>query len=400
MGWTRFIPAAIAVLALAGGAVALLLAGGDEGRSLAAIPPPAPCEPDARDRNPGDRAIAPSRDGPLTSRVGRALPYGFNDAAYETGQLELDEALELYRRAGASLWRLPLDWGKVERERGTLDFSHYDEIYCAALAAGVRIDWHITGIPAWSAPLGACGEPCVRPPEDEHLRELRRFAEAAAIRYPRSAAFEAWNEPNLVSFWGGRPSPAAYVKVMEAIYAGVKDGDPEMPVLGGALSNNPTDEADGNVSLRTFLAAILELGAEDHMDGFSLHAYPIAPIGEEGDQFTAALATTRSLLGADVRIWVTETGAPTEEGGFAPAMSEAGQAEAMTAIYDELAVAPDVDAVLFHTLVDPGPDVPGGPGFGFFDEPTGDALPAAKPVACAVFERAHGRRPCPASQGS
>src|SRR5690606_3174771 len=159
-----------------------------------------------------------------------------------------------------------------------------------AREAGVRIDWHITGIPAWAAPFGLCSDPCVRPPQDEHLPALRRFAEAAAIRYPGAAAFEAWNEPNLKSYWKDDPDPEDYEPVLEAISAGVKDGNPRAPVLGGALSNNPTDEPNGNLSLRTYLSRMLELGAADHMDGLSLHAYPVAGIGEEGDQFSAALA--------------------------------------------------------------------------------------------------------------
>ena len=350
------------------------------------LPPPPACEPDAADLNPDNRRIAPSRGKPLVERRGGHMPFGFNDSAYLVGELTLDRTLELDHAAGATLWRLPLDWGAVEREPGELDFSRYDEIYCAAVRAGVSPVFHLTGIPAWAAPSGECPDPCLRPPEDEHLPALRRFAEITAIRYPRAAAIEVWNEPNLPVFWGGLADPAKYLPLLEAIYGGVKDGNPGMPVIGGVLSNNPTDIAD-KLSLGTYLAGMLEGGAARYMDGFSLHAYPIQPLGTEGEQFTPPLELSRELLdraAAGIRIWVTEVGAPTAPGAFHPEVSLAGQAALMSGVYRRLDEDGGADAVLFHTLVDPGPLVPGGPGFGFFTAPDASGTVTTKPVVCAV----------------
>lgn len=389
------LPAAAVVIVIAVAVAVILREAGDQD-VVAEIPPPPACEPEAKDLNPRNVDVAPTRGERLIETRGDHLPYGFNDAAFQTGQLELDQALDLYRVSGGTIWRLVLDWGVVESSPGELDFSYYDEIYCAMLDAGVRPDWTVTGIPAWAAPLGVCGDPCVRPPEDEHLEQFRRFAEIAAIRYPRSVAFEAWNEPNLRSYWGGdTPDVSGYLKVLEAVYRGVKDGNPEMPVLGGALSNNPNDEPGGNVSLHTYLADMLGRGAAEHMDGLSLHAYPVAGIGDSGDQFTAALDATRALLPEGTRIWVTEVGAPTASGSFAPEVSLDEQATMMAEAYRRLDTAPDVDAVLFHTLVDPGRDVPGGTGFGFFTAPDDDGNAEPKPVVCAVRELAHPGEPCP-----
>ena len=392
-------PAAAVVIVAA--AVALVAIRESRDAGVVAEPPPPPeCEPGGRDRNPADEPARPRRGEPLIARQAGHIPFGFNDAAVQVGQLGLDEALELYRASGATIWRLVIDWGAVERSPGELDFSRYDELYCGMLAADVRPLWSVTGIPAWAAPLGLCGDPCVRPPEDEHLPQLRRFAEIAASRYPRSVAFEAWNEPNLASYWGGSsPDASGYAKVLEAIYDGVKDGDPEMPVLGGALSNNPTDEPGGNVSLRTFLAEMLDRDALDHMDGLGLHAYPIAAIGEPGDQFTAALDVARELLPRGVRIWITEIGAPTAGGAFAPEVTPDRQAAMMAEAYRRLDASADVDAVLFHTLVDPNAAIPGGTGFGFFERPGDDGSAAPKPVVCAVRTLARPDEPCPAAAG-
>ena len=365
---------------------------------LAELPPPPPCEQGAADLNPSDRPVAPSRSEPLIERVRNHIPVGFNDSAFLLGQLELDQALRLYDTVGATIWRLPLDWGEVESSPGEIDFSKYDEIYCAAVAAGVHPLWHVTGVPPWAAPLGTCYQPpCVRPPEAEHLPQLRRFAELAAIRFPRSAAFEAWNEPNLTAFWGGVANPSEYLPVLDAIYSGVKDGNPGLPVLGGALANNPTDEPGGNLSLQTYLGAMVEGGALEHMDGLGLHAYPIAPLGSEADRFTPALEIARSTLArgdAGVRIWLTEVGAPTEAGGALPAVTLGQQAGLMADAYTSLDRSDDGDAIIFHTLVDPTPEVPGGPGFGFFTTPAEDGV-VPKPVVCEVRRASAANAPCP-----
>ncbi len=391
------IPLAVgAALVVAVAAFLVIQRGTSDDGPVAALPAPADCEPDARDLNRSNRAIPPSRGEPLIDRVDGHIPMGFNDSAFLIGQLGIDQALRLYEASGATIWRLPLDWGEVESAPGEIDFSKYDEIYCGAIAAGVQPLWHLTGIPPWAAPAGACSQvPCVRPPEDEHLPQFRRFAELAAIRYPRSAAFEAWNEPNLTGFWGGDANPAEYLPVLEAIYDGAKDGNPEMPVLGGALSNNVADES-GNLSLQTFLGAMVDGGALEHMDGLGLHAYPIEPLGAPGDLFTPTLEVARTTLarGAEgVRIWVTELGAPTEP-GVLPAVTPSEQAVMMSQAYQVLDNSADTDAVTFHTLVDPTPAVPGGPGFGFFTAPAAGVV-TPKPAVCALLGERDPSARCP-----
>jgi hypothetical protein len=382
--WIAVAAVAAAVVVVAVVAAIVRESGDEEVR--AEFPPPPACEAGAEDRNPEDEPVAPSRDKRLIPEVDGHIPIGFNDSSHQRGWLTLDEALRLYELAGMTLTRLPLDWGAVETSPGELDFGDYDEIYCTALAAGVRPVWHLTGIPAWAAPDAQCADPCVRPPEDEHLPQLERFAEIAAARYPRAAAVEAWNEPNLRGFWGGTPDPAAYADVLEAIYTGTKNGNPKMPVLGGALSNNPTDSETG-LSLRTFLAAMLEEGAAEHMDGFSFHPYPIQPVGTEGEQFTPAFDAARELLepvAPGIRLWVTEAGVPTEQTPFAPPFPPDQQAAILADTFVRLDDDPDVDAALFHSLMDVPEGESGAPGFGFFTQPDEEGEIGVKPAVCTI----------------
>jgi hypothetical protein len=317
---------------------------------------------------------------------------GFNDSAYQAGQATPSEDATLQRKAGSTLWRTPLDWGKSEPEPGRLDLATTDAIYCAAVAAGLRPVFDISNAPAWATDApGSCPQSsCPYPPSRRHYSDLTRFAEKVAIRYPRSAAIEAWNEPNLHEFWAS-PDPARYVVVLRAIYRGVKNGNPATPVLGGALSDNQTDDpGTGDLSLSTFLRGMYEHGAARDMDALSIHPYPLYPLRDPRELFDPSMRRARALAarydGRGVRhLWITEVGAPTAPVGPAsgPALTPDQQAGTLLGIYRRADAATDVDAVMFHTLIDPNELIPGSPGFGWLvpaDE-AGDFSP--KPTYCA-----------------
>lgn len=257
-------------------------------------------------------------------------------------------------------------------------------------------------MPPWALAPGAVCEaaPCVEPPAPEFLPAFRRFAELAAIRYPEAVGFEAWNEPNLPVFWPA-PDPARYADLLAAIYAGVKDGAPETPVLGGAVANTIADDpASGVLSLSSFLDGIFAAGAAEHMDGLSIHAYPVGVVGGPDDDFTPQVLEAQRIAagaspGSRLGLWVTETGITTQPGAFAPAMTEAEQASQLMQIYQSLSASELSQMVAFHTLLDPTPEVPGGPGFGWFSL-AGEASAIPKAVVCA-FRRLSEAEGCPAS---
>jgi polysaccharide biosynthesis protein PslG len=320
--------------------------------------------------------------------AGQGVAIGFNDSAYLAGEATASEDAELERRAGSTLWRVPLDWGAVEPKPGELHFQVPDAIYCAARAAGVRPIFHITGIPAWAGPPGlVCPVPCLQPPAPGHDRDLSDFARAVARRYPEAAAIEAWNEPNMHQFWP-HPDPARYTAVLRAIYAGAKSGDPRIPVLGGAVSNAQTDDPrTGDLSLSHFLEAMFATGAGAYMDGLSIHAYPIHPLSDPRELFRPSLDEARRAaagagLGAS-RIWITETGVatPPTDGGSVPFTPE-GQADTLLEMFRTAEGAPDVDAIIFQTLVAPNDLVPSPAGYGWVSQPDPSGAFHPKPVYC------------------
>jgi hypothetical protein len=340
-----------------------------------------------RDLNPSDRPVAPSRSRPLIPRRpdGR-IPLGFNDSAYQAGQIGPAEDAALQRAAGSTLWRTPVNWGSTEPQPGHYEFGVTDTVYCAAVAAGLRPVLDISGSPPWASAAGCTG-PCPVPPSPQHDRALERFAEKIAIRYPESAAIEAWNEPNLHQYWRD-PDPARYTQVLRAVYVGVKDGDPRTPVLGGAISNRQADDvATGDISLGSFLRGMAAAGAGRYLDGLSVHPYPVYPLNDPRELFLPSMHTVRALAprfggSQGPRVWITEVGAPTAP-ATGPPFSPDAQARTLLGIYRWANAAPDVDGVIVHTLITPNRSIPGSPGYGWLipQHERGRFLP--KPVYCA-----------------
>ena len=327
-------------------ALALFVSGCGDDRGLepgGPAPPEASAETDCEELGGGGESAPPVR------QAGKP-PYGFNDHAGLVRSIGVAEDAELLQRAGATLWRVAIDWRFAEPEPGVLELETHDAIYCEGLARGIRPVFHITGAPDWAADQGECPvESCIHPPAVDALDDLAEFAGAVAERYPDAAAIEAWNEPNLANFWS-EPDPHGYADVLAATYDGVKEAVPSMPVLGGSLSNTSGSDATRH-EFAKFLAEIYEAGAAEHMDGLAFHPYPIAPLGSPGERFRSTMAELRRTMRAAGEggepIWVTEVGLPVE-----PGISEADQARTMRGIYGRLAAAPDVEAVIFHTLLD------------------------------------------------
>ena len=311
--------------------------------------------------------------------------FGFNDNGVRAGQLSPEQDAALTADIGGNVSRITMDWRWVEARRGVRDFSQYDSIYHALLARGIRPVWVITYAPQWAFDPGVdCNQwarECRFPPAPEHLDAWRSFVTDVVTRYPHSEAIEAWNEPNLDYFFSPSPDPARYTTLLATTYDAVKAVQPAMPVLGGSLSTNQIDYADGgSMSLATFLDAMYRHGAGAKMDGISFHPYPWSTSVEPGSLFDRSFEQVRSVRDrhgdSGKRLWITETGASTTH--YDPPFTEAEQAEVSVAMLRLASRMPDVEAFMFHTLVEyrsPPPLV----GFGVVRH---DLSP--KPVYCAL----------------
>ncbi len=360
---------------------------------LLCSPPPAANPPSAAcagigtaDRNPTDARVEPRLGSPLLARRADGRPQlGFNDyAAWDhPPRATYAEDMALHRRVGSGLIRIGLPWGHIERTRDRYDWASNDQLYCAAVANGVRPLFVLLGSPVWAvADITECiVSPCSNPPKSTFDYKLEAFAEAAAIRYP-DALFEVWNEPNLESFWGSQPSPHRYGAITRSVYRGIKDGNPDAPVLAGALSNNQTD-GPGRSSVLTFLRGMYAAGLADHMDGVSFHPAPVYPdparevATRTFDQVQAVLAENGEQ--GSRHIVASETGASTTHADGAT-FTQAQQSEWLRRVYDTASSHPNVDAVAYHTLIElhSGPKL----GYGWVHRKDGAGKFRAKQVYC------------------
>jgi hypothetical protein len=327
--------------------------------------------------------------GPLVARRPDGhLQFGFNDQAWFERRLTLGQDRAAHEIAGSTVLRYTLLWGQIERQPGVYDWAPIDAMYCNALRAALHPILVITSSPAWAVTsLEGCavGRPyCHAPPAPVFDGALQRFARAAAIRYPLAAGIESWNEPNLKFFWP-RPDPRRYVGVMRAIYLGAKAGNPAIPVVGGNLGNGEKGMAPA-----AFLGAMYDAGAAGLMDALGLHPYPAwGQAAGSKDLFHTTLADVRSLVAArdrpGRRLWINELAV--EAVPRTQAAATARQQSQLTGYYDELDAAPDVDVVVFHTLLDDH-------GYGWLTRRLG--VVNTSPVFCA-FARRFGQPPkvCP-----
>lgn len=307
--------------------------------------------------------------------------FGFNNNAVVEGDADPRQAAELIAAGGGEIDRVQVDWSRLEPQPGQFEFATYDAIYEADIAAGIQPLFIFGYAPAWAAAT-PCEPPatCHSAPSAEHVDDAARAAARLAARYPRAAAIEIWNEPNTPYFWAPAADPGAYAELLRQSYEAIKASAPSTTVLGGSMSSSPAS-APG-LTAAEFLRGIYESGGGEAMDAISVHSYPQS----QDSTGASALPTVDSVRAVrdeygegDTPLWITETGYTT----IGPeAMSEELQGPSLVAVGDELAGAPDVEAVLIHTLVDPdrGPLNPE-TGFGVLD---GSLTP--KPAYCDLSE--------------
>ncbi len=183
----------------------------------------------------------------------------------------------------------------------------------------------------------------------------------------KSPAYEVWNEPDDVMFWGEAPNPDFYTEMLKASYAAIKAGDPGATVLTGPTTGNNYK----------WIEALYARGAKGSFDGVAVHtdtaclvAGPDEFYREDGrvGQFTflGYREVRKSMLanGDDKPIWMTELGWSSTNGGSTSCgsgagkgskpsgVNEADQARFTTKAFQCLALDPYVVAGTVFTLRD------------------------------------------------
>jgi polysaccharide biosynthesis protein PslG len=277
----------------------------------------------------------------------------------ELSDVALDADLTIIARAGAGWVRTDIDWGGIERERGTFDWHDVDRVVAAAAAHGLRILGVLAYTPAWARDPDTSDK---TPPND--VGDFARFAGAAAARYAGSVmtAWEVWNEPNLSGFWQPRPDAAAYGRLLAAASSAIRSADAAATIVSGGLAP-ATDATDGSEqSPESFLAELLASGHGDAFDVLGAHpySYPALPTDDSTSSWNSFYRLPRlhrvlERAGLHHRnIWLTEVGAPT--GLSAHAVSEHWQTTILVDVIRAARFVPYIAKTFLYTVRDRADD--------------------------------------------
>jgi hypothetical protein len=211
--------------------------------------------------------------------------------------------------AGVRIVRVNFSWAAIEVRRGFYDFAGTDAAVADAAANHLDVLPVLIDAPRFLNGRGRQIAPPRRP------AAIRPFARALARRYGRGGSFwrqhpglprrpirwwEIWNEPNLPLFWGSRPNPRRYVRLLAAARAGIVAVDRKARVLSAPLS--PVAAPD----LIAYVRGMYRAGARGKLDAFGLNAY--APKADGVLGVVALVHGELRRLDPGMKIWLTEFG--------------------------------------------------------------------------------------------
>ena len=228
---------------------------------------------------------------------------------------KIQRSLQMVREMG-SPWIVELfPWAYYHAEDGGIAWEHPDLVIDHAHAQGLKVIARIGLTPEWARPP----DTPLNYLDESAYDDFAQFAAAFAARYEGKVTHMIiGNEPNLSYEWGYRvTTPADYVKLLEVVYPAIKEANPDMIVLAGALA--PTLEPEGSpwgLNDLQYLAGMYEAGAAVYFDGLAVHTYGLTfPAEAEPDPTILnfrRVELVRQVMeaygDAETKIYITESG--------------------------------------------------------------------------------------------
>jgi hypothetical protein len=253
-----------------------------------------------------------------SARGSARIQYGIQDDAWLLyGPGTLNQRLATFQRLGVPLVRFTVHWNQVARRRPkdatsptdrAYDWRLPDKVLRGLRRHGLTPVLTLVGTPGWANNGRA---PMYAPP---HPRDFRRFAIAAARRYPWIRYWLIWNEPNK-PLWLKPTRAAIYVQhLLNPGYEGIHS------VLRHALVGGGVTAPRGGLGGISPVVWIHGMAlAHAKLDAYAHHPYPSSP-GETPSSHACrfcpsiTMATLPKLLILEKRyfgpkpVWLTEYG--------------------------------------------------------------------------------------------
>jgi O-antigen ligase len=183
----------------------------------------------------------------------------------------LRQALRRMQGAGLGTLRQRFAWQEMEPAPGDYHWDRWDWVLPLVPQEGLSVIAVLDTSPAWAREGWEADNPYA-PPRD--VADYANFAGALAERYGRwISAYQIWDEPNIAPHWGNRPiDPAAYVALLSAASAAIRQADPDAVIIAGGMAPN-LETGGRNMSDVQFLHEIYRLGAGQWFDVLGIKAY-------------------------------------------------------------------------------------------------------------------------------
>lgn len=198
---------------------------------------------------------------------------------------KVQRSLQLVREMGARWIVEFFPWAYYHARDGGFAWEHPDMVIDHATAQGLTIIARLGLTPAWARPP----DTALNYLDADAYDDFAVYAAAFAERYRGKVDYVIiGNEPNLSFEWGYRQAtPQNYVDLLRVVYTRVKEANPDMQVLAGALA--PTLEPAGSpwaMNDLVFLDEMYKAGAADYFDHLAVHAYGLTfpPQAEPGQE--------------------------------------------------------------------------------------------------------------------
>jgi hypothetical protein len=167
-------------------------------------------------------------------------------------------------------------WEDIEPAPGQINLSRADAILGEIERRGLKLVARLSDAPDWAHP-SALGHKDVdfidAPPDPEFMHAWANFCGTVASRYAgRIAAYQIWNEPNLMREWGNRPPHAGqYVELLRVCSSAIRAADPQAILISAGLSPTGTccDVARPD---DLYLQELYDAGFQQYIDVVGVHA--------------------------------------------------------------------------------------------------------------------------------
>ncbi len=239
----------------------------------------------------------------------RAVPFGFFGTVFnvdaDLSEPVLERQFTLMARSGVESVRLPVLWAGLEPARGTYDWSSSDRLFAAASRHRIQILANVVTTPLWASERPKDANPAIWPPRDP--KWFGTFMRRLVQRYgPRGTFWEEhrsvprvpvrwwqiWNEPMGRVHWAKRPWAPSFTRLLRAGYAAVHGEDRGAKVVAASLATF------GRYTSWDAARDLYRAGAGRFLDVISVHPFTSGtiPVRQSVDRVIRTVRRVREVM--------------------------------------------------------------------------------------------------------